>query len=393
MQRNARLLVAVVLAGALLLAGCGRPVTDDAGPAISPRSPLVRSALERMVTEGGAPGAAALSRDQYGPRFASAGFSDLESRRIPLEGDRFRAGSITKTFVATVVLQLADEGRLSLDDTVERHLPGLVRGRGNDGRAVTIAHLLGHSSGLFDYVDDPALRARAFGRTFPEHRFDTRTPRELVRTALRHRPYFAPGRGHRYSNTDYVLLGLVVAKITGRSYAEEITDRIIKPLRLTGTSMPGTDSAIPQPHGRAYSLRPGSHRLMDTTELNPSTAGAAGEAISTLGDLNRFLRSLLKGELLPARELRRMQDTSHSRGTYGLGLVPVRLPCHRGSLTLWGHNGSINGSYAHMLGTPGGGHLFSYRVNTERVGDEAAETDLLQAEFCPRPLRQDLSDT
>lgn len=387
MQRTARLLIAVVSAGVLLLAGCRGPVTDDAGPAISPRAPLVRASLERMVTGGGAPGAAALSRDGFGPRFASAGFSDLESRRIPLEGDRFRAGSITKTFVATVVLQLAEEGRLSLDDTVESHLPGLVRGRGNDGRAVTIAHLLGHTSGLYDYVDDPALRSRAFGRKFPEHRFDTRTPHELVRTAVRHPPYFAPGEAHRYSNTDYVLLGLIVGRVTGRSYAEEITDRIIEPLRLTGTSMPGTDSALPQPHGRAYSFRPGSHQPLDTTELNPSTAGAAGEAISTLGDLNRFLRSLLKGELLPPRGLRRMQDTSHSRGTYGLGLVPVRLPCDRGGMTLWGHNGSINGSYAHMLGTPGGGHVFSYRVNTEKVGDKAAETELLQAEFCPRPFR------
>ncbi|MCM2580433.1 serine hydrolase domain-containing protein [Streptomyces meridianus] len=387
MQRTARLLVAGVCAGTLLLAGCRGPVSDDAGPAISPRAPLIRSALERMVTEGRAPGAAALSRDQYGPRFASAGFSDLESRRIPLEGDRFRAGSITKTFVATVVLQLVDEGKLSLDDTVEKHLPGLVRGRGNDGRTVTVAQLLGHTSGLFDYVDDPALHARTFGRKFPEHRYDTRTPRELVRTALRHPPYFAPGKGHHYSNTDYVLLGMIIARATGRSYAEEITARIIEPLRLTGTSLPGTDSSIPQPHGRAYSLRPGSHRLVDSTELNPSTAGAAGEAISTLGDLNRFLRSLLKGELLPARELRRMQDTSHSRGTYGLGLVPLRLPCGRDTLMLWGHNGSINGSYAHVLGTPGGGHLFSYRVNTEEVGDAAAETELLRAEFCPHPFR------
>lgn len=387
MQRNARLLIAVVLAGALLLVGCHGPVADDSGPAISPRAPLVRAALERMVTVGKAPGAAALSRDQYGPRFASAGFSDLESRRIPLEGDRFRAGSITKTFVATVVLQLAAENRLSLDDSVESHLPGLVSGRGNDGRAITIAHLLGHASGLFDYVEDPALRARAFGRGFTEHRFDTRTPRDLVRTALRHRPYFAPGEGHRYSNTDYVLLGMIIEHATDRSYAEEITSRIIKPLRLTGTSMPGTDSAVPQPHGRAYSFRAGSQQPLDTTELNPSTAGAAGEAISTLGDLNRFLDSLLKGELLPRRELRRMQDTSYSQGTYGLGLVPVRLPCGRESITLWGHNGSINGSYAHVLGTPGGGRLFSYRVNTEKVGDETAETDLLQAEFCPRPVR------
>lgn len=390
MPRTTAPLTALVAACALLLTGCGSPASpsDEAGPAVSPRAPLVRSALEKLVTRGRAPGAAALSRDPHGPRYASAGVADLGSRRLPLVGDRFRAGSITKTFTATVVLQLAAERRLSLDDTVERHLPGLVRGHGNDGRTVTLAQLLGHTSGLFDYAEDPDLYARAFGHAFPDHRYDTRTPHELVRTALRHPPYFAPGRGRHYSSTNYVLLGLVVERVTGRSYAREITERIIEPLGLTGTSMPGADSALPLPHGRGYSYPPGSGRPVDTTELNPSTAGAAGEAVSTLGDLNTFLRALLDGQLLPARQLRRMQDTSQSDGTYGMGLAPVRLSCGQGrTVTLWGHNGRIKGSYAHMLGTPGGEHVMTYRVNTDRVADPEAETALLRAEFCPHPAR------
>ncbi|WP_311765226.1 serine hydrolase domain-containing protein [Streptomyces zingiberis] len=355
----------------------GRPGGPDpgAGP--------VAEAVAGLADAARAPGAAAYARDGGRVWFAASGVADRRETRPIGRADRFRAGSVTKTFVATVVLQLHAEGALRLSDPVERHLPGLVRGRGNDGTRVTLRQLLTHTSGLYDYVRDPRLAEESFGRGFPEHRYATRSPRELVRTALRHRPYFPPGRGYFYSNTDYILLGLVVERVTGRPYARAVEERVIRPLRLTGTSFPGTRSGLPRPHGRGYSAAAGGSpdRPMDVTELNPSTAGAAGEMISTFGDLSRFLRALLGGELLPDAELRLMRDTSGTRGRYGYGLFPERLPC---GVTVWGHNGSISGSYVRITATAGGGRVLGYRVNTDEVGDAAAERRLLTAEFCRR---------
>ncbi|HCA85151.1 MAG TPA: serine hydrolase [Streptomyces sp.] len=416
-ERATRTWAVVALVCAVLTAGCAGPPprtaiarsADGAGP---PRE-AVEAAVERLAEATGAPGGAAYTRDGDGTWFGSTGVADRRSERRIGRTDRFRAGSLTKTFVATVVLQLCDEGTLRLSDTVADRLPGLVRGQGNDGRRITVRQLLSHTSGLFDYAQDPQLAEESFGPGFAEHRYDPRTPQELVRAAVRHEPYAAPGEEYRYSNTDYILLGLLIEAATGRTYAQEIEERIIGPLGLTGTSLPGNRHGLPEPHGRAYSavLAPegpaagaeisgsaagsggvGSTKgaggavsaesaggLMDVTELDPSTAGAAGEMISTLGDLSRFMGALLGGELLPPEKLRRMRDTSRTDGVYGAGLFPVRLSC---GLTVWGHNGSINGSYVQVAGTLDGSHLLGYRVNTESAGAEEAEDRLLTAEFC-----------
>lgn len=373
-----------VLATLLLTGGRGSPETTRATP-----RPGVSASLRQLVTDGDAPGAAALSqgkpsrpgagKGRRGSWFGTAGVADLRSDRRIRVDDRFRAGSLTKTFVATVVLQLAAEGRLGLTDIVDRHLPAVVRGNGNDGRRITIRQLLGHTSGLYDYTEDPQLKQRIFDSGFPRHRLDSYRPEQLIGVALRHPPYFAAGTGYRYSNTDYILLGMVVERVTGRPYAEEVQRRILRPLSLTGTSFPGTRAGLPAPHGRGYSAAQARGRT-DVTVLDPSRAGAAGEAVSTLQDLNRFLRALLGGRMLAPEQLRQMRNTSGSRGMYGLGLFPVRLGC---GVTLWGHNGSISGSYVQALGTADGRHVLSYRVNTDSIADRRAETRLLEAEFCP----------
>ncbi|MGP3981944.1 serine hydrolase [Streptomyces sp. KR80] len=390
-------------------AGNGAPDRKGtAGPSepAPPTRPGVAAAVRQLVSEGQAPGAAALSRDGRGSWFGPAGLADLRSDRPMRAADRFRAGSLTKTFVATVVLQLAAERRLSLTDPVAVHLPGLVRGHGNDGRRITVRQLLDHTSGLYDYTHDPRIAQRLFRPDRAAHRPDRHTPEQLVRAALRHTPRFRPGTDYAYSNTDYILLGLVVEKVTGRPYAEEVRRRIIRPLDLTGTSFPGARTDLPQPHGRAYSTAPtadadrtestsgpdaqdppggpASAEPADVTSLDPSGAGAAGEAVSTLGDLTRFLSALLGGRLLPAEQLGQMLDTSGSDGAYGLGLFPRRLTC---GVTVWGHNGSIKGSYVQALGTRDGGHVLGYRVNTDTVPPARAETRLLEAEFCPTRRR------
>jgi D-alanyl-D-alanine carboxypeptidase len=375
-------LAALAALAVTLITSCG-----PGGPPPAPRTPAaaharlpVQAAVQRLVAAQGAPGGAALVRGTDGGSwFAAAGVSDLATGRPLRADDRFRVGSITKTFMATIVLQLAAEGELALSDTAQQHLPALAR---QLRQPVTIRQLLDHTSGLFDYTEDPLLRARIAGQEFAAHRYDTYRPEHLVRVALRNRPYSAPGAGWHYSNTDYALLGLIVEEVTGRPYAEEIERRIIKPLKLTGTSLPGTRTTLPSPHGRAYATTGAEPR--DVTELNPSAAGAAGELVSTLGDLNRFFGALLGGGLLTDRGLRQMLDTSRTHGIYGLGLFPVRLACDGGpGVTLWGHNGIINGSYARVAGTRDGRHLLGYRLNGDAGQAGKAEDALLRAEFCP----------
>ncbi|KUJ70030.1 hypothetical protein ACZ90_06620 [Streptomyces albus subsp. albus] len=381
----APILALVVLAVCCAGAGRGQGMARPSPHRVRPVSagPDLRVELRRILAEGPAPGTAVLVRAGGRARFTAAGVSDVRTARPVRRADRFRAGSLTKTFLATVVLQLCAEGRLDLAAPVERYLPGLLRGPGLQGRKVTVRQLLSHTAGLYDYTRDPVVARELSGDGFAEHRFDTRTPRELLRTALAHRPVFGPpGSGWRYSNTGYLVLGMLVEKVTGHGYAAEVERRIIGPLRLTGTSFPGTRATLPAPHGRGYSapLTPGG-ALRDTTALNPSVAGAAGSLVSTLDDLTRFHAALLGGELLPPGWPARMRDTRGTSGRYGLGLFPVRLPCG----TVWGHNGIINGSAVLVVGTLSGRHVLAYRVNHDAGVRPAAERAVLRAEFCAAP--------
>ncbi|MET9893991.1 serine hydrolase domain-containing protein [Streptomyces sp. NPDC006465] len=352
--RTPRTLLAIPVSLALLgMAQTGLPgrtLTSSQGPVTAASD----TALTSLVTRGGAPAAALLVDEESAPRFTDAGNGISRS-------DHFRAGSITKTFIATVLLQLAAEHRLSLSDSVDDHLPGLVRGAGNDGRRITLRALLRHTSGLHDFTS--ATRGAV-----------PVTPLQAVRIALTHPP------AHRgrfaYSNTNYVLLGMIVEQVTGHSYATETERRVITPLGLTGTSFPGARASLPAPHGRAYAAD-GS----DVTELDPRVAGAAGELVSTLADLNRFYAALLRGELLPSHWLHEMLDTRAAHGSYGMGLFPVKLPC---GTTVWGHNGRISGSYVRSAATVDGRRVLTFRVNTDGVTDPTLEPALLAAEFCPR---------
>ena len=339
-----------LLALPVSLALLGLPQTGSSALSVPPTDAV----LPLLVSRGGAPAAALLAQEGTTTRYAQAGRGIARS-------DHFRAGSITKTFIATVVLQLAAEHRLSLSDTVERHLPGLVRGAGNDGRALTLRSLLTHTSGLYDFTADT-------DGTVPV------TPRQAIRIALTHPP---ADRGRfSYSNTNYVLLGLVIEQVTGHSYATEAERRVITPLRLTGTSFPGSRSSLPSPHGRAYAADG-----TDVTDLDPRVAGAAGEMVTTLADLDRFYSALLGGTLLPPRWLREMLDTRAAHGAYGMGLFPQKLPC---GTTVWGHNGHISGSYVRTAATVDGRRVLTFRVNTDAIADPDLEPAVLAAEFCPR---------
>lgn len=297
--------------------------------------------------------------------------------------DHYRVGSITKTFISTVLLQLEAEGRLSLDDKVEKWLPGVVRGHGHDGRRITVRRLLNHTSGIFDYTaDGDFVRTYFLKDGFLVHRYDTKTPEQLVAIAMAHQPLFAPGTSWRYSNTNYVLAGMVIGKVTGHSYASEIRHRVIAPLGLRATSVPGTGVTLPRPSSRAYSklAETTTGPTYDVTELNPSLASSAGEMISDSADLNRFYTALLGGRLLPPRQLKEMKTTVRADGIpgarYGLGLIDRKLSC---GVHVWGHDGGIHGSTSSAVTTADGRHSLSFNFDGDWSGDSGA---VIEGEFC-----------
>lgn len=343
-----------------------------------------QEAMDALVREHQVPGVLGQAEDGGGVWNGAAGVADRESGRPRLAGDRFRIGSITKTFVATVLLQLEAEGRLDLDEPVERRLPGVVRGHGHDGRRITLRRLLNHTSGVYDFTADAGYRRGLTGRAFLPRRYDTRTPQELVRIAMAHPPAFVPGADWAYSNTNYVLAGMVVEAVTGNGYAREIERRLLRPLGLRHTSLPGTSAAIEGRHGRAYSTLYSPREdppVYDVTALDPSLAGASGEMISTTGDLIVFFRALLSGRVLPPRQLAEMTETvptgeAAPADRYGLGLRAQRLSC---GTTVWGHDGGIHGSGSTAVTTPDGVHTAAFNVN----GDWALRgEELIEAEFC-----------
>ncbi len=339
-----------------------------------------RKAIEAAVAAG-VPGVTVTAKDAKGTWSATAGVGNLRTGKPRSADDRYRVGSITKTFVATVLLQLEAEGRLSLDDTVDRWLPGVVEGNGHDGSRVTLRQLLNHTSGIFNYTaDDDFVRTYFLKEGFFEHRYDTRTPEELVAVAMAHEPDFEPGTSWNYSNTNYVLAGMVIEKVTGRPYGTEIRERLVKPLKLTATSVPGTRVTVPGPSSRAYSklAETVTGPTYDVTRLNPSLAYAAGEMISDSKDLNRFYTALLRGKVLPREQLNEMTttipvDEAHS---YGLGLMRTELSCGVG---VWGHGGGIHGSLSEALTTKDGRHSLAFNFNGDWSGDTRAVTE---AEFC-----------
>ncbi|MFI9495202.1 serine hydrolase domain-containing protein [Streptomyces halstedii] len=338
-RRTPARLAATACAAALLaaLVPAGATATAAARP-----TPLQRDA--DALGDAGVTGVSARLDTSRAVRTVRSGVGDLRTGRpVPRDG-YVRIGSTTKTFVATVLLQLTGEKRLSLDDTVERWLPGVVRGHGNDGRRVTLRQLLQHTSGIPDYTGDTVPDPTAAG--YREHRLTTNSARQRVALAMRHRPDFEAGAGWRYSNTNYVLAGLVIEAVTGRTWEQEVRSRILRPLRLTRTLAPGDDPLLPRPHARDYQQFGPGEPLTDTTlAYLPFDGDADGALISTAADTNRFFSALLTGELLsPAllAEMRKGVPVPEEHGAppgtrYGLGLEWSPLSCGGG---YWGHSGS-----------------------------------------------------
>ncbi|WP_372907267.1 serine hydrolase domain-containing protein [Saccharopolyspora indica] len=320
-------------AASLLTGGAIVPALATTG-----ESTPVQQSLDGLVRDEEFPAALATTGIGDQARSYVAGTAELGGRTPPPLDGRVRAGSNTKAFVSVVVLQLVAEGKVGLDAPIEEHLPGLVRGEGVDGRQITVRQLLQHTSGVPNYTaylgvgDLGELRDRYL------------QPRELLDIALAHPASFPPGERWEYSNTNYVLAGLLIERVTGRPVSEQVTDRVIRPIGLRDTYWPGIgDRTVQGPHPRGYAAT-ADGRVVDATEVDPGWAWAAGALISTNGDLNQFYRALLDGKLLPAEQLAQMRTTvpaDLADGTeYGLGLSKTPLSCGG---EYWGHGGDIFG--------------------------------------------------
>lgn len=306
----------------------------------------LKGQLDELVRAKAVTAALVLVREDGRDRVLAAGVRDVRSKAPADPRGHFRAGSVTKTFVATVLLQLADEGRLSLDDRVTRHLPGALP----EDSAITVRQLLDHTSGLYDYAGAgiPGWSVKDYR---PRETLYDQTPQELLAVGLSKKPYFAPGQGWRYSNTNYVVAALLIEKLTGRPYAEEIGRRILRPLGLRNTSFPGHRKNLPEPHARGYA--PYRGKMVDATRMNPSLEYGAGEMISTAKDLATFFDALLGGKLVSARALTQMRTLRDSGGGtgYGLGLQAFPLPCGG---KVYGHSGGTFGYLTYALRSDSG---------------------------------------
>jgi D-alanyl-D-alanine carboxypeptidase len=260
------------------------------------------------------------------------GAARLEPRRPIRTTDQVRVGSITKTMVATVALQLVGEGRLRLSDTVERWLPGLVPG----GDGITVRMLLNHTSGIYNYTDDPE-----FFPTVLADPYRYWSPRELVAVATAHPPLFEPGTSWTYSNTNYIVAGLLLEKATGTPIQALLHQRVVEPLQLKNTYF-ATSGRFRGPYAHGYAPPSISGAgYVDVSAWPPSWAWAAGAMVSNAPDLARFYTALMSGRLLKPRLLQEMTTTVDAgQGVrYGLGLFVQTTPCGE----VWGHSGGIPG--------------------------------------------------
>ena len=292
--------------------------------------------LDALVAAG-VPGAILFVRDGNHTVRLAAGLGNVAAKTPMRVGDHFKIASLTKTYTASVVHQLVGEGRLSLDDSVEQRLPGLVP----NGEGITIRQLLNHTSGLAEFETDPRYLKPYLAGNFGYYW----APRQLVKFGVSHKPLFSPGTRSSYSNTNYVVAQLIVEALTGKKIGAELKSRIFQPLHLRDTSYP-TKPGLPSPYAHGYMLL-GKPPATDVTLLSPSLAPGSGGIVSTVQDVANFYRALFSGRVLKPDQLQAMKTAVSSRTGkvvatgVGTGLGVFRN--HPSVCAGWNHSGEIPG--------------------------------------------------
>ncbi|MGV9705452.1 serine hydrolase domain-containing protein [Streptomyces sp. NPDC003483] len=298
--------------------------------------------------------------------------------------DEVREASNTKTVMATLVLQLVAEHRLALSDPVDKWLPGQVR----NGGAITLRMLLNHTSGLFDYTEDPALAPALTGRD--SHVW---TSTEILGLVRGHPALFEPATEWSYSNTNYIAIGAVLEKATGKNLATLVRDRIARPLGLRHTFY-ATGPAWHDRHAHGYEpdaahmppevpddfrhyAGPRHDGHVDVTGDYVTADGADAAIVSTAADWSRFYRALMSGRLLPAAQLAEMRTTVPEGGPddpdelgYGLGIESAKTSCG----TVWDHVGIVSGYATYNVTDSTGRRTAAFFFATSTLTKQAHQT-------------------
>ncbi|MEU1672018.1 serine hydrolase domain-containing protein [Streptomyces roseifaciens] len=391
MRRNRiTVLAATVVALGVTAAGpAAAAVTSGASPAsaAAPASTTARTAaltkaaaLQKAIDGLPAADATAAQVRYRGEDLrwsGAAGRADLRTHR-PVKGDeRFRAGSITKTFTAAVALQLVHEEKLDLDGTVQHYLPGLLPAHYPD---VKVRQLLDYTSGLPGGDTREAPKSPGWDKG----RYTTWDHRALVQAGFGKPMEFTPGTRQHYSNIGYNVLGLLIEKVTGRTYEQELRARVIDRAGLKDTYSPGADPRIKGRHTHGYEAikdADGGTRLVDTTEWDQSETWASGDLITTTADLERFTSALFAGRVVPQQELKLMFTVpdvptygSSRPAAYSSGLTRIQLV--KDGPVYWGKSGSRYGYLSGFGATQDGTRSLVYSVNsTDAKGDAATAPD------------------
>ena len=353
---------ALGLAVLLSAPACGEntPQAERAGlgvTTVSPASDVLSSqvserldqAVGKVLKETRAPGVIVGLWMDGGSYVRAFGVSDT-SNKEPMSSKLFmKIGSETKTFTVTALLRLVDQGKLKLDDPVSQHISGVPNG--ND---ITLRQLAGMKSGLYPYTSDPGFQKAVL--TDPQRAF---TPRQLLGYSFGHSAVFKPGEKFQYSNTNTILLGLVIEKVGGKPLREFVRQEVLVPAKLRQTLFPkGTE--FPRPHAQGYTRQAAGGKITNATDWNSSWAWAAGAMISTLEDMRSWSQTLATGTILtPATQAERMKDPYEAFPglRYGLGMFEVR-----GWL---GHNGSLPGYQTVAVHLPAGNTTLVVLTNTD----------------------------
>jgi D-alanyl-D-alanine carboxypeptidase len=319
MLRPLRAVAIMITLATSLLTACNASIAADKRDAAL--DAVIPAAMEKASVPGAIVG---IWQDGRAPYVRTFGVRDTATRR-PMATDLYmRIGSTSKTFTVTAMLMLADRGKLGLDDPIDRYVKGVP-----SGDQITLRQLAAMRSGLYDYADDTNPK-------LPQQPFRKWTPRQLLEIAFRHPPVFPPGSAFDYSNTNTVLLGMVVEKVSVRSLASFIAQHILKPQRMTRTVFPA-GAEFPSPHAHGYFKLPDG-KVVDATDWNPSWGWASGNMISTLDDMRVWARDLAIGKLIsPA--MKRERDQFLPAPPEGEGaLYGLAIENQNGWI---GHNGNI----------------------------------------------------